>query len=87
MLIVSNTSPLSNLAIVDALDLLRQRYGTVVVPERVRLELEALSHVGAKTRIRQAISDGWIIAQKLPTSTLSVRFETLLPAGVGEKNF
>ncbi|HSH76963.1 MAG TPA: hypothetical protein VLA19_00340 [Herpetosiphonaceae bacterium] len=39
--VVSNTSPLITLAAVGLLDILRQLYGAVVVPEAVRDEYEA----------------------------------------------
>lgn len=42
MRVVSNTSPLSNLAIIGRLDLLKQRYSTVRVPPAVSRELAAL---------------------------------------------
>lgn len=38
-MVVSNTSPLMNLAIIDRLDLLRQIYGTIHIPEAVWDEL------------------------------------------------
>ncbi|MDA0266257.1 MAG: DUF3368 domain-containing protein [Cyanobacteria bacterium] len=39
MIIVSDTSPINNLAAIQALDLLRELYGTVVIPEAVYHEL------------------------------------------------
>jgi len=38
MRVVSNTSPISNLAIIGRLSLLRQRYGRVTVPPEVARE-------------------------------------------------
>jgi predicted nucleic acid-binding protein len=67
---VSNTSPVSNLAIIDRLDLLRARYGTLLIPAAVELELSALSHALAKQRIQSAISDGWIIVKPNPATAL-----------------
>jgi hypothetical protein len=40
MIIVSDTSPLSNLAMVDHLFLLKEIYQTVVIPKSVAEELE-----------------------------------------------
>ncbi|MGC1375393.1 MAG: hypothetical protein WA821_04165 [Anaerolineales bacterium] len=37
--VVSNTSPIMNLAIVDLLDLLRQQFGEIIVPAAVMDEL------------------------------------------------
>jgi predicted nucleic acid-binding protein len=39
MIVVSDTSPLSNLALVDGLFLLREIYNTVVIPQAVAKEL------------------------------------------------
>lgn len=39
MIVVSNTSPLINLAVVGKLDLLRQLYGKVVIPQAVYQEI------------------------------------------------
>jgi len=48
MRVVSNTSPISNLAIIGRLDLLKRRYGVVRIPFAVAAELSALSHPPAK---------------------------------------
>jgi uncharacterized protein len=60
MRVVSNTSPLSNLAIIGRLDLLKQRYGAVLIPPEVLTELKALSHADARTRLAAALNDGWL---------------------------
>ena len=60
---VSNTSPISNLAIIGRLDLLKQRYGRVLVPPAVARELSAVSHPGAKARIADALTTGWLVVQ------------------------
>ncbi|MGB7442119.1 MAG: hypothetical protein WA919_13690 [Coleofasciculaceae cyanobacterium] len=39
MIIVSDTSPINNLAAINQLDLLRQLYGSVVIPEAIYREL------------------------------------------------
>jgi predicted nucleic acid-binding protein len=48
MLVVSNTSPLSNLAIIGRLHLLRDRYETVTILSMVRRELDDLRHEKAR---------------------------------------
>ncbi len=49
MIVVSDTSPITNLAAVGQLDLLRQIYGQVIIPEAVFNELTAAggNHPGA----------------------------------------
>ena len=68
MRVVSNTSPLSNLAVIGRLDLLKRRYGTVSIPPAVKTELSALSHTLGKARIDAALADGWLIVDTRDTS-------------------
>ena len=60
MLAVSNTSPLSNLAIIERLDLLREQLGEVIVPPGVWAELGRLRHAKARTSLETAMQAGWI---------------------------
>ena len=60
MVVVSNTSPLSNLAIVGKLALLREQFGAVLVPSSVRRELNQLKHDAAAHLLDAAFSDGWL---------------------------
>ncbi len=52
MLVVSNTSPISNLAIIGRLEFLKRRYGLVRIPVAVADELAALSHPAGAQRIK-----------------------------------
>ena len=65
MLVVSNTSPISNLAIVDRLEFLHRRYGIVRIPVAVANELAALSHPTGAQRIQSALADGWLVVEPL----------------------
>lgn len=60
---VSNTSPLSNLAVIGRLGLLKCRYGMVRIPPTVAKELAALSHPEAKAQIAEALAQGWLLVQ------------------------
>jgi len=71
---VSNTSPISNLAIIGRLELLRQRYGIVRIPPAVAQELAALSHPASRIRIDAAIAEGWLKIENPPTTPLSLPF-------------
>lgn len=66
MRVVSNTSPVSNLAIIGRLSLLPERYGRVVVPPEVRRELSALSHVAARQTITIAFREAWLVEESIP---------------------
>jgi predicted nucleic acid-binding protein len=60
MLVASDTSPISNLAIIGRLDLLRTQFREIWIPPAVESELGALPHPPALASIHQAFRDGWI---------------------------
>ena len=70
MPVVSNTSPISNLAIIGHLDLIREQLGSIIIPPGVRSELQRHPDGAARTAIEKAITDGWLcvkpIAGKVP---------------------
>lgn len=61
MLIVSNTSPLSNLGMIGQLPLLQQIYPKVIIPPMVHSELMRLSVI--QTEIASLITLGWLEIQ------------------------
>ncbi len=60
MLVVSNTSPIMNLAAVGMLDLLRQQFAEVVVPAAVIDELKLDTDYPGTNEIRTAMKVGWL---------------------------
>lgn len=78
MRIVSNTSPLSNLAVIGRLDLLKERYGRVFIPAGVWNELRALRHAHALAGLEQAAADGWLAVE---ASVQALSFATTLDLG------
>ncbi len=60
MRVVSNTSPLSNLAIIGRLELLQRRYGQILIPAEVASELAVLSHPTGACLLRSALAQGWL---------------------------
>lgn len=60
MLVVSNTSPLSNLAVIGRLNLLREQVGSVTIPPGVRTELSRHPNSGARNALEKAIEDRWL---------------------------
>jgi hypothetical protein len=60
MLAVSNTSPLSNLAIIGRLELLRAQLGSVLIPPAVQRELDRNPHAAARQALHSAITESWI---------------------------
>ena len=60
MLVASNTSPISNLAVIGRLSLLRSQFQEIWIPGAVQSELHQLSDPAALKEIQQALQDGWI---------------------------
>ncbi|MBL9160825.1 MAG: hypothetical protein JNJ70_25325 [Verrucomicrobiales bacterium] len=68
MVVVSDTSPLSNLAIIGRLALLPEQFGEVWIPPAVVRELDALRSPSAQTDLSEAIQRGWLMQVPLPSS-------------------
>jgi len=81
MPVVSNTSPISNLALIGRLDLLRGQFGKILIPEAVERELQALSNPQAKTAIAAALSQGWLEVQSVGAIPLIRLLEVSLHEG------
>ena len=78
MRVVSNTSPICNLAIIGRLELLPRRYGGGSIPREVALELGAMSHQAARSQIQAALARGWLRVEDttlLPSLSLPVRLD------------
>jgi predicted nucleic acid-binding protein len=61
MIVVSDTSPILSLALIGRLDLLRELYGSIVIPEAVRQEIMATDQSGA----REVSQADWIITRPI----------------------
>ncbi len=81
MLVVSNTSPLSNLAIIGHLELVREQLGQVIIPAAVRAELNRHPDSAARAVIEAAIASGWL--RVLPLAT-PVRDDLAASLDLGE---
>ena len=60
MPVVSNTSPLLNLAIVDHLSLMYEQFGEILIPQAVFEELQVEEGLPGSQTIREAIEKGWL---------------------------
>jgi hypothetical protein len=65
MLIVSNTSPILNLAIIGKLFLLKDQFKSIVIPKAVKDELRIQEELPGCIEIRNALKDGWIDVRKV----------------------
>jgi hypothetical protein len=68
MRVVSDTSPISNLAIIGRLDWLKQLHGAIAISQAVKSELSKLSHFEASMSIDAALADGWLKVEMAPTN-------------------
>jgi uncharacterized protein len=74
MLVVSNTSPLSNLAIIGRLELVCEQLGGVLIPPAVQAELSMNPKSNARAALEAALQQGWIrvmvLARPVPPDLL-----------------
>lgn len=82
MIVVSDTSALSNLALVKHLWLLEAIYQTVIIPDAVAIELSAASN----PMISAILEVGWIQTQFLSDSLLANQLQQERGLDVGEAN-
>jgi len=84
MPVVSNTSPILNLAIVDQLELLRRQFDKILIPNAVLDELKIDEERPGSQAIRRAISSGWIQAQRVSNKPLAQLLKQTLDQGEAE---
>jgi hypothetical protein len=70
MRVVSNTSPILNLAIIDRLSLLQYQAGAVLIPPAVFEELRVDEKLPGSIHIRNALESGWLRIEKLEETSL-----------------
>jgi predicted nucleic acid-binding protein len=84
MPVVSNTSPILNLAIVDQLIFLHQQFGEILIPEVVLDELKINEERPGSQTIREAISSGWIQTRSVSHQPLAELLKQTLDKGEAE---
>lgn len=84
MLVVSNTSPILNLAIVGQLDLLRQQFGQIQIPPAVVDELKIDEERPGSQSIQAALTAGWIQVQPFSNQSLVQLLRQTLDSGEAE---
>lgn len=73
MLVVSNTSPILNLAIIGYLNLIKDQFAQVIVPPGVLAELKINEDRPGSLAMQAAIAEGWIQVQPLTQSQTIVQ--------------
>jgi len=84
MPVVSNTSPILNLAIVGQLELLRQQFGEILIPKAVLDELKVDEERPGSQAICEAIASGWIQVQEASNEPLVQLLKQILDQGEAE---
>ena len=84
MPVVSNTSPILNLAIIGQLDLMRQQFSRIQIPPAVLDELKADEERPGSPAIRDAIASGWIQVQPTSNKALVQLLKQTLDNGEAE---
>lgn len=84
MPVVSNTSPILNLAIVDQLELLRRQFGKILIPNAVVEELKVDQERPGSQIIREAISSGLIQIQQVNNKPFAQLLKQTLDRGEAE---
>jgi predicted nucleic acid-binding protein len=65
MLVVSDTSPVLNLAIIGQLDLLNRQFGEVWLPQAVTDELRIEQDLPGAIAVRTARQAGWLLTERV----------------------
>lgn len=84
MVVVSNTSPILNLAIIERLNLLRQQFGQIQISPAVLDELKIDENRPGSQAIQGAISSGWIQVQPIRNQPLVQLLKKTLDDGEAE---
>lgn len=70
MPVISNTSPLLNLAIIDHLFLLPEQFGQIYIPPAVFTELKINQDLPGSRALEAAVNQGWLISQVVENTLL-----------------
>lgn len=84
MPVVSNTSPLLNLAIINHLALMRQQFGEIIIPEAVLKELRTDENLPGSQKLREAVDEGWLIITPVANQALVELLRRELDRGESE---
>lgn len=82
MIVVSDTSPITNLAAVGLLDILHQLYDRVIIPQAVYDEMASLNYSVPGALEVQTLS--WIDSQPVSDLTRSIELQNQLDIGEAE---
>ena len=84
MPMVSNTSPVLNLAIIGQLSLLRQQFGEICIPAAVLEELRVEEDLPGSQAVREAMEAGWLRVEGVKDEALAQVLQRDLDRGEAE---
>ena len=84
MLVVSNTSPILNLAIIDRLSLIREQFTTITIPKGVLEELRVGENLPGSKIILDALDAKWLQVEEVQDSAMLLILKRELDAGEAE---
>lgn len=82
MIIISDTSPISNLLRIEQLHLLKALYGRLIIPEGVYREISGLEAFGIETS--WLLETNWIVVQTVQDQLLVAKLKDELDLGEAE---
>ncbi|MDB9475917.1 DUF3368 domain-containing protein [Dolichospermum circinale] len=82
MIVVSNTSPITNLAAIEQIELLQKLYKTIIIPQAVYDEMANLGYEVPGTKEVKTLA--WIQTQPVNNSTLVAELKTEIDPGEAE---
>ncbi len=84
MPIISNTSPILNLALIAQLELLKQQFNKVIIPQAVLDEFRLSEDLPGTGHISAALREGWLSVQSLSDRHKADLLERELDKGESE---
>ena len=84
MAVVSDTSPILALSAISQIDLLKEQFGEVLIPEAVQTELKTDTDFRGTKDIRQALQQGWLKVQPVKNTHLAQALAMELDYGEAE---
>jgi len=81
---VSDTSPILGLSVIDLLDLLKEQFDSVLIPQAVLEELKVEAGFRGTSSIQKALKDGWLEPCEVQNKPLAQAFALELDKGESE---
>ena len=82
--VMSNTSPVLNLAIIGQLSLLREQFGEIWIPAAVWEELRVEENLPGSQAVREALAAGWLRVEEVKNQALAQVLQRDLDRGEAE---